>query len=672
MKKKKILGAVAAIFAAIVCAAPMTACGEFKGEAIALDCFRGAGMTGEYDSSVFYRNDLTVFGGDSDVIWVSKEQDPENGGYFYQYTSGNGGVYTQWNEEDRSYGFSCLRSRDLNDWELCGAVDGGYSARLERADWIKQNLWAPEVIYDDVTGKYYMFFSAMSWTDEAHLAGYKNAYGEGRDYNPNNYHMTVFVADVPQGPFRALTSEEYYTFEGETVQKNEAGETINRNGDVIRSKYPVINIEDHFDLETYAKNTWGEDYKTSSEYNGGVLNAGTMPGIDCSPFIDYDEQGNRKIYLFFSVHWIKGVLAIWGMEMKDWCTPNYETMRMIAYPNAQSVTYTGEGAGVWDYNSYKLEGVTNDYEGSLVEGAQMLAHTSADGKKRYYLTYSHTGYAARDYGCHQAVSEKILGDDYKYEKLSRERSALGVNATNDYMTGVGHNAYVEADGELYNVYWVHGDPTNTTIANQNGRVYAFDRQTYAFDPEFGYDILFGNGPTKFVQPLPKVASGLSNVADKAKVTATNAADGKSVKYLTDGCVAMLDYFFDMEYRAKGKTVITLEFDEPREIRAIMIYNSARYDYAFGGASRIFFTLAEKPAWYNPSAKYTGIVGIADLKVPADSFSAADPDNAFMRQGGGAVASFNPIKVSKIEIEISNKLSDKSKEIRVSEICVLGK
>lgn len=330
MKKKKILGAVAAIFAAIVCAAPMTACGEFKGEAIALDCFRGAGMTGEYDSSVFYRNDLTVFGGDSDVIWVSKEQDPENGGYFYQYTSGNGGVYTQWNEEDRSYGFSCLRSRDLNDWELCGAVDGGYSARLERADWIKQNLWAPEVIYDDVTGKYYMFFSAMSWTDEAHLAGYKNAYGEGRDYNPNNYHMTVFVADVPQGPFRALTSEEYYTFEGETVQKNEAGETINRNGDVIRSKYPVINIEDHFDLETYAKNTWGEDYKTSSEYNGGVLNAGTMPGIDCSPFIDYDEQGNRKIYLFFSVHWIKGVLAIWGMEMKDWCTPNYETMRMIA------------------------------------------------------------------------------------------------------------------------------------------------------------------------------------------------------------------------------------------------------------------------------------------------------------------------------------------------------
>lgn len=44
----------------------------------------------------------------------------------------------------------------------------------------------------------------------------------------------------------------------------------------------------------------------------------------------------------------------------------------------------------------------------------------------------------------------------------------------------------------------------------------------------------------------------------------------------------------------------------------------------------------------------------------------------MRQGGGAVASFNPIKVSKIEIEISNKLSDKNKEIRVSEICVLGK
>lgn len=128
-----------------------------------------------------------------------------------------------------------------------------------------------------MTGKYYMFFSAMSWTDEAHLAGYKNAYGEGRDYNPNNYHMTVFVADVPQGPFRALTSEEYYTFEGETVQKNEAGETINRNGDVIRSKYPVINIEDHFDLETYAKNTWGEITRLRPSTTGACLTRALCP-----------------------------------------------------------------------------------------------------------------------------------------------------------------------------------------------------------------------------------------------------------------------------------------------------------------------------------------------------------------------------------------------------------
>ena len=42
----------------------------------------------------------------------------------------------------------------------------------------------------------------------------------------------------------------------------------------------------------------------------------------------------------------------------------------------------------------------------------------------------------------------------------------------------------------------------------------------------------------------------------------------------------MDYYKELEFAARGKTTITLEFDEPREIGAIMIYNSFDYEYAF--------------------------------------------------------------------------------------------
>ena len=44
---------------------------------IELDCFVNQSNSDEYDSSLFYRNDLYVFGGDPDVIWVSEEQGGE-------------------------------------------------------------------------------------------------------------------------------------------------------------------------------------------------------------------------------------------------------------------------------------------------------------------------------------------------------------------------------------------------------------------------------------------------------------------------------------------------------------------------------------------------------------------------------------------------------------------
>ena len=646
MKFKK----VSVFILAAISAVSLAACsGESDQEAIsgaALPHYNGVENAEEYDSDVFYRNDLTVFGGDCDVIWVSEEQDPVNGGYFYQYTSGNF-LVTQWLEEEQSFGVSCLRSKDLNDWELCGAVDNGFAIRLYRDDWVKSDLWAPEVIYDEVTEHYYMYLSAKGWAEDARHPN--------PDYHTVNFHFAIFASETPQGPFTLLTSEDYYEWEyeavGTEIRTNDAGETINRNDEFIGTKKPQIDVAGRYELDHF----WG--------------------AIDMSPFIDYDENGERHIYLYFSKHWgTHGdyrypVLSIWGMEMKDFLTPNYDSMRMIAYPDYQSVEY--KGGPVYEDSSYELIGYEGDYEeddGDLVEGAQILAHTSADGKKRYYLTYSQTGYAARDYGCHQAVSEG--GPLGSYKKLTRAKSALGVTNTNDYMTGVGHHAYVEfgegEDYELYNIYWVHADPFNTQTSGNNGRAYAFDKTVYTYDPALGYDILYGNGPSKSLQALPAMVSGYKNVVKNAKISVSKG-EKSTLSWLTDGCFTVLDYFADREFKTNGKTTITLTFDTPQTVRAVMLFNSIDYQYAFSQVDSIVFKLAEKPAWYTADA-YNGYVYIKDLPFNSDYYNAEDE---FMRHGGSAHASFNEISVSEIQITVSKTLSGGG-EIRLSELYVLGK
>ena len=121
----------------------------------------------------------------------------------------------------------------------------------------------------------------------------------------------------------------------------------------------------------------------------------------------------------------------------------------------------------------------------------------------------------------------------------------------------------------------------------------------------------------------------------------------------------------MEMVAEKETEITLEFSSPREIRAIMIYNSFEYIYAFSMIDKIELTLAEKI-----DGKDTAI--IKNLAFNSDYYSA---DDMFMRPGGSCLAEFEPIKVTEIKLTISRKLDDTGEggdEIRVSDIVVLSK
>ena len=143
----------AALLAAVLTAG-LTGCGKGEAEdavtAFELAHFDGVSEDGRIDSAYFYRNEFTLYGGDAQILYVSEEQSPEYGGYYYLYNSGSDGVILQnvGGEDPHRSVISCFRSRDLNDWSRCGAVDNGFAVRFENDEWPVGNCWAPETVYN--------------------------------------------------------------------------------------------------------------------------------------------------------------------------------------------------------------------------------------------------------------------------------------------------------------------------------------------------------------------------------------------------------------------------------------------------------------------------------------------------------------------------------------------
>ncbi len=630
MKKRKILTTLLSlVFAGAAC----FGCGGAKVSGFELGAFKNDQADGSFDSKYFYRNDLDVFGGDADIEWVPEDRDSVYGGWFYMYTSGNDGVPVQLEPDNTRSAVTVLRSRDLNDWELCGAVANGFSCVIEQNEWIIQHVWAPEVIYNPTDGKYYMYYNAFGpWGSEA-----EPWLNEQTDQMFDRFYGAVLMSDTPVGPFRLATSERYY---GDATQANP-------NGEVITGRTPQINVTAHFNLDE------------------------VFSVIDFSPF--YDENGD--LYLYFVRHISTGHdhNCLWGVKMKDMITPDYDTLTMLAQCSYETVEKKSTDTPVWSESGYECKGYFGTAEGverdpskgkewdnewTINEGPQMYKTNG-----RYFLTYSPRGFSDPNYDVKQAIGDSPLGP---FRKLPQyPATVMGKNDTNDYATGTGHHTFVEVEGELFCAFYVHADPFSGSTSATDGRIYAFDRVKTIEDPTYG-TLLYGNGPTKSVQPKPYVASGYKNVAGKATVTATNA-DKDTLKYINDDIFVTHEYFADREFVAKGKTTITLKFAEPQSVGAVMVYNSFNYEYAFSKVDSITFRLAEKPAWYNLD-KYTDNCFIEDIPFNAEYF---DAENEFIRQGGAAIASFDDIKVTEIAVTISEKIAGEG-EIRVSDIVVLGK
>jgi hypothetical protein len=333
-----------------------------------------------------------------------------------------------------------------------------------------------------------------------------------------------------------------------------------------------------------------------------------------------------------------------------------------------------------------------------------------------------------------AIANNPFGPFVKIKEFS---PVIGIDGeSGDYMSGTGHHSFVWAGNELFAVYHCFLNASDNYSASGHflERAIAFDRvgfydydgitfgdivdehaqqeleknidknymtkewiesvfvscnnsfyhgkdATDIYNKDKVVPILYGNGPTRSLQPLPKVAmpNGLTNVADEAKVEIIYG-DATTAKYATDGLITYQKWSREYEVvgdEAHAQLKIKLSWDTPQAIRNIMIYNSRMYEYAFRQVRSIVFKLSDKPSWYPSNVAYNGYCHIRDLKVDPYSINA---DNQAMRKGGSAMATFNEIVVSEIIITISAKdkvaldmLTGANKNIvKASEIFILGK
>lgn len=165
--KKLVCGIIA-----VATIASIVACSGGK-NGFELQHYDGSNPNETYDTDLLYKNNTVFWGGDSGVIYVSPEQSAEYGGYFYQYMSECAGVANvvpstedgktppleHNNNGPAAYTshIKLTRSKDLNDWEPCGAVDDGMALRVDETEWVGDYLWAPECVYDKNTGTFCTF-----------------------------------------------------------------------------------------------------------------------------------------------------------------------------------------------------------------------------------------------------------------------------------------------------------------------------------------------------------------------------------------------------------------------------------------------------------------------------------------------------------------------------------
>ncbi len=598
---------------------------NLKGNVLNLNYSTGFDANGNYNSKLYSYNQMDAIGGDPGAIYVPKERDAENGGYYYVYVTGGLKNLFGWDSDNNLYGYDsevetlaikCYRSKDLSTWSLCGS-ERGYTVIGRKDDWEEWTLrvpCAPEVVYNANENKYYMYYNMISrLRDNGELEREESETPEADNVsfprNKRNY-IGIATSNTPYGPFIPLSRSETVIVDGNPVQQS----------------VPCINFKQHWDLPEH------------------------FAVEDVSPFLD--EDGSLYLYM-------KSIYngCIYGMKMSDsdWTVPEWDTLTCLLKKGYSTVS-SGNGREAVD--DIEFSGPISE---QLIEGPNMLKYNG-----EYYLTFSMGDYLAQGYAVYQSKGVSPLGQFRRVGSGTGSVVISGINTNN--FKGTGHHCFVYDGKEYFTVYHAH----------QNIEVFGWDRYIHADRISFrdigGETVIVTNGPSRSLQWLPEQASEYKNIAYKAKIS-SNVGNG--AEYLNDGMIPYYDYNSDCVFSTDSTVTITLTFDVPVSIVSVMVFNSFSELSAFLKIQAISFELSEKAKWMTKDYDYAVIT---DLEFPALYYDVNGVDSSKYKNCAPAVAEFDEIKVKSLSITIAKndriKKFDKKGNINVSlnltEIAVLGR
>ncbi len=542
----------------------------------------------EYDQSLFYRSDLDLALADPSVVWVEAE------GAMYAYGTS-----------------SALSSRAIGVWRSEDGIhwdNYGVAFEPSRDSWGYDDVWAPEVIYDEENGLYYMTYSARNC----------NTLAAGGPYYANTY-IGLAYSEHPAGPFVQWTG-------------------TNANGDAIGLGDPVF------------------DPAKLTAMNGVACAEGTyarLRFLDSSYFMD--EDGSLYLYLVrgndrygildptLSARFDPDKSEIYVVKCKDFASPDYSSLTQLTRIGYTTV----DGDEVSDIDAERAA------DEEINEAPQMYRRGDT-----YYLLYSPGGTMSNLYSVAQAVGSSPMGP---FTKLSKAEGGLVLAADMNWVqnAGPGHCFLTQLGDELF-LFHHEGKERNAV----KSRAFAYTRVGF-LENDAGQTVMVANGPTSYsLQALPAVISGYKNIAPEAAVSAQGLAEGSDAGYLNDGFFASHLYGVvkEAEFSADDTAQITLTFDDWRSVRAIMLYNSIDYNKTFYQIARIALDVRTE----------SGAEGVAYIDGAAFSFDDAtrDASQSLMFAGSNLVAEFAEIQVKSITITF--RVPTGRTTAAIGDIWVLGK
>lgn len=621
-----------------------------------------------YNTELFYQNKVTDFGADPGVIYIDDESDKENYGYYYLYPTTDSDMGTN--------GLAAYRSKDLVDWEAVSV------AFFPDADsYGSTSYWAPECIYDkdadrseyglgEGQGVYYLFYSSndknnpeelvfstreeeakykaakariegMSLTEvQSALASYKNSENTEIKMIIYDYEkkLNSEAADVDQEARAALLDVEKESIEcwqvkndyglGVAVSTSPAGPFVQYTRENPEEGERKITKDVPF--------LCSEDMTEYADAINKVLKADEVgfTMIDPHPYVD-PNTGTK--YLYFvrrsSRSGVEGNF-ICGIEMGESWTddPKWDTLTRLT-----SCLYT---------TAFGNEEADTDVAAHLINEGPFVYYQ--DGT--YFMTYSVGNYNNTTYSVCQAIADSPLGE---YRKLSKEEGGYILTADGrEEVSAPGHHSFVYREDEIYIVYHAHWD--NVTHTGQRG--FHADR-VYLTENNDGQLVMQCNGPTAVPMPRMDDEAEYRNIAEEATITAKNCNE-KTTSYLNDDKIAVYSFVdFVKEFEAKGNAKITLEFDDYRTVRALMIFNSK-------DISTMFHSVKKIELYHQNEAGKEEKAVIENLMFDEENLVS---DSGVMDQCASAIAEFDELKCNKIVLTF-----DEDAEFNISEIYVLGK